>query len=311
MLITCTNCGTSYQVAAASLGPTGRSVRCARCKQMWFAANTEVLADVAEADRADLATIAEAPPVADPPPPEQDFATAPGMSPEAGPAEPAFSNAPGMAQPGWPAPEPTAQDEHQEDQHQDQDQDVSPPPIIDAPPLVPGEQAPAEDIESVAARRAQRQAAHRQRWERSMWASGILTLVALNLMLIGWRSDVVRWLPQTASLYAAIGLPVNLRGLVFTNVTTERETNDGIEVLVVQGMIVNTVKRAVEVPRLRFSVRYQSGYEVYSWTALPNRNVLLPGESLPFSSRLASPPREGDRVEVRFFNRRDLSAELP
>jgi hypothetical protein len=144
-----------------------------------------------------------------------------------------------------------------------------------------------------------------------MWTSGILALVALNLMLIGWRSDVVRWLPQTASLYAAIGLPVNLRGLVFANVTTERETNDGVEVLVVQGTIVNNFKRAVEVPRLRFSVRYQGGYEVYSWTALPSRNVLLPGESLPFSSRLASPPREGDRVEVRFFNRRDLSAELP
>jgi hypothetical protein len=104
---------------------------------------------------------------------------------------------------------------------------------------------------------------------------------------------------------------VNLRGLVFANVTTERETNDGVEVLLVQGSIVNDFKRAVEVPRLRFSVRYQGGYEVYSWTALPNRNVLTPGESLSFSSRLASPPREGDRVEVRFFNRRDLSAELP
>jgi len=311
MLIICTNCGTSYQVAAASLGPTGRSVRCARCKQMWFAANSEVLADVAEAHRADLATIAEAPPVANPPPPEQDF-PAPGKSPEAGPAEQAFGDDPGTTQPEWLAPETTAQDQHQ-DQHENQDQDASPPPFIDAPPLAPSEQAPtpAEDIESVAARRAQRLAAHRRRWERSMWTSGILALVALNLMLIGWRSDVVRWLPQTASLYAAIGLPVNLRGLVFANVTTERETNDGVEVLVVQGSIVNNFKRAVEVPRLRFSVRYQGGYEVYSWTALPNRNVLLPGESMPFSSRLASPPREGDRVEVRFFNRRDLSAELP
>jgi hypothetical protein len=232
------------------------------------------------------------------------------MSPEAGLAEQGVGNDPGMAQPGWTAPEVTAQD-HQ-DQHQDENQDQDAlPPIIDAPPLVPSEQAPAEDIESVAARRAHRQEAHRLRWERSMWTSGILTLVALNLMLIGWRSDVVRWLPQTASLYAAIGLPVNLRGLAFTDVTTERETNDGVEVLVVQGTIVNTSKRPVEVPRLRFSVRYQSGYEVYSWTALPNRNALLPGESLPFSSRLASPPREGDRIQVRFFNRRDLSAELP
>jgi hypothetical protein len=232
------------------------------------------------------------------------------MSPEAGPAEQAFGDDPAMTPPAWPASEPTGEIQHQDE---NPDHDASPPPIIDAPPLVPSEQAPtpAEDIESVAARRAQRQAAHRLRWERSMWTSGILTLVALNLMLIGWRSDVVRWLPQTASLYAAIGLPVNLRGLVFANVTTERETNDGVEVLVVQGTIVNNFKRAVEVPRLRFSVRYQGGYEVYSWTALPSRNVLLPGESLPFSSRLASPPREGDRVEVRFFNRRDLSAELP
>src|SRR5262245_46973980 len=102
MLITCTNCGTSYQVAAASLGPTGRSVRRAPCKQMWFAANTEVLAtevlatdvlaDVAETHRADLATIAEAPPVADPLPPEPDFAPAPGISPDVAPAERSFGD---------------------------------------------------------------------------------------------------------------------------------------------------------------------------------------------------------------------------
>jgi hypothetical protein len=123
------------------------------------------------------------------------------MSPEAGPAEQAFGDEPGMTQPGWPASEPTAQDLYQDlhqDQRQDENQDASPPPIIDAPPLAPSEQAPtpAEDIESVAARRAQRQAAHRLRWERSMWTSGILALVALKLMMIGWRSDVVRWLPR-------------------------------------------------------------------------------------------------------------------
>jgi hypothetical protein len=33
---------------------------------------------------------------------------------------------------------------------------------------------------------------------------------------IGWRTDVVRVVPQTASLYAAIGLRVNLRGLSFS-----------------------------------------------------------------------------------------------
>jgi len=32
----------------------------------------------------------------------------------------------------------------------------------------------------------------------------------------------------------------------------------------------------------------------------------MPGEALPFRSRLASPPRESHQVLVRFFNRRDL-----
>ena len=260
--------------------------------------------DAAEPHRAEFA-IDEAPAVEDSPAPEQHFSPAPDLWPETSQADQTVDGNASVTPPGWPASESTAQTH--------QNEDTSPPPVIDAPPLAPSEHAPtpAEDIESVAARRAQRQAAHRRRWERSMWTSAILSLVAINLMLIGWRSNVVRWLPQTASLYAAIGLPVNLRGLVFANVTTERETHDGVEVLLVQGSIVNEFRRAAEVPRLRFSVRYQSGYEVYSWTALPNRNVLPPGESLSFSSRLASPPREGDRVEVRFFNRRDLSAELP
>src|SRR5215510_14117649 len=34
----------------------------------------------------------------------------------------------------------------------------------------------------------------------------------------------------------------------------------------------------------------------------------MPGETLPFRTRLASPPRDGQEVLVRFFNRRDLAA---
>jgi predicted Zn finger-like uncharacterized protein len=296
MLITCTTCATSYQVAASSLGPGGRSVRCARCQHTWFAANAEAMADVAEAHRADLAAIAEDPPASDATPPAPDAAPAP---PQAAEVDQALAGDTDVSPPAWPEPAPAPDD-------------PPPPPLIESPPLAPAAPASAgEDIESVAARRAQRQAAHQRRWARSRWTVATLALVAVYLMLIGWRSDVVRWLPQTASLYAAIGLPVNLRGLVFTGVTTERETHEGVDVLVVEGTIVNDFKRAVEVPRLRFSVRNKSGYEIYSWTALPNRNALLPGESVPFRSRLASPPRDADRVQVRFFNRRDLNAELP
>jgi hypothetical protein len=78
----------------------------------------------------------------------------------------------------------------------------------------------------------------------------------------------------------------------------------------VEGNIVSVASKAVEVPRLRFAMRSEAGNEVYAWTAMPSREVLGPGETLPFRSRLASPPGEGRDVMVRFFTRLDAVAGL-
>src|SRR3989304_4383103 len=37
MLIVCPSCATSYMIDPASVGPGGRTVRCARCRTTWFA----------------------------------------------------------------------------------------------------------------------------------------------------------------------------------------------------------------------------------------------------------------------------------
>jgi hypothetical protein len=187
-------------------------------------------------------------------------------------------------------------------------------PLVESPALAPIEQGPVagepvqgEDIETVAARRAREQARKRRfGLPLAGWPTAILALVLLDLGLIGWRAEIVRVAPQTASLYAAIGLGVNLRGLVLANVTSETLAKDGVQVLLVQGQIVSTAKRTVDVPRLRFAVRNGSGNEIYSWTALPNRGLLGPGEMLSFQSSLASPPPETRDLLVRFFNRHDL-----
>lgn len=191
-------------------------------------------------------------------------------------------------------------------------------PVGDASATVPhNETAPpspasiGEDIETFAVRHARRRPQPKRRaWRLPGLPAVITALVVANIILIGWRADVVKVMPQTASLYAAIGLPVNLRGVVFSNVTSTTETQDGVPVLVVEGTITSISKRVVEVPRLRFSIRNQSGQEVYAWTALPDRSLLPPGESLAFRSRLASPPTDAHDVIVRFFNRRDLVAGL-
>src|SRR4030088_729653 len=58
MQIVCPNCETSYQVAASAMGTSGRSVRCARCRTVWFATDTSALLEIAASHRAEMARFA-------------------------------------------------------------------------------------------------------------------------------------------------------------------------------------------------------------------------------------------------------------
>jgi predicted Zn finger-like uncharacterized protein len=318
MLIVCPSCTTSYQVNGSSLGPAGRSVRCVRCRHVWFARDPETLAAIAQAHRSEVEALVGA-----------DATSATGYSDDDMAAATAFDELAEGEPDTFPQPANSAAEipaEEQPAQAEDAPPvvapvDVEPPPVMmDAPALVPIEQGivrppdssqrlpKGEDIETVAARRESARSRSRRHTVLVAVSVAILAAVALDAALIGGRARVVKAAPQTASLYAAIGLPVNLRGLSFKNVTTNSETHDGVQVLALEGTIVNSSTRVVEVPRLRFSVRNKAGQEIYSWTALPARTILSPGESLPFRSRLASPPPETGDVLVRFFHRRDLAA---
>jgi len=52
MHIVCPNCQTSYGVTPSALGPEGRNVRCAKCKQVWHARPEEALQQVEQAGAA-------------------------------------------------------------------------------------------------------------------------------------------------------------------------------------------------------------------------------------------------------------------
>jgi predicted Zn finger-like uncharacterized protein len=314
MQIVCPNCATSYRVETSSLGAAGRSVRCVRCRNVWFAHDPEALPAIAQAHRSDIEALASSIVTVahDDPVPQTSAAD---ESEYAFEPQPAFADPPAATS---DADEPPAFASDTSGPWPQVGEAIT---IADAPGLVPMQQnaelpqdAAAgdlpEDIETFAARRMREKARKRSRWASSGLPLAILALVALNAALIGWRADVVKVAPQTASLYAAIGLPVNLRGLSFTDVKTMTESHDGVQVLVVEGTIASTSQRVVEVPRLRFSVRNRSGQEVYAWTALPGRSGLAPGETLAFRSRLASPPPDTAEVLVRFFNRRDLVAGI-
>jgi hypothetical protein len=180
------------------------------------------------------------------------------------------------------------------------------PPIDHMPLPEPAAEPSSEDVENFAARRRRLQVKRQKARRSSRWTAIVLVLFAFNVALIGARSEVVRYLPQTASLFAAIGLPVNLRHLTFEDVRVSREEQKGGAMLSIEGKIVSKASKPVEVPRLRFAARTKDGREIYTWSARPERNTLQPGESLNFRS-FAKPPEDAVDIMVRFFNAQDAA----
>lgn len=278
MHIVCPHCTTSYAIDMATLG-AGRTVRCARCKETWLAR------------------------------PEDAVAVVPVMA-EAGQSD---RNTDPTAE--WDA---LARDEAGEQ-----------PPIVDSPPIAGDWQddESSEDADWTALAREDDAYPEGGR-PRTGWLRNLLktparrgapgksfvnlptacaAMGALVVALIVWRADVVKLLPQTANFYKMAGLDVNLRGLSFKDVRVTTETVEGKPVLVIEGAIVSESRKPADVPRLRFSVRDGQGAEIYAWNAVLEQTVLKPGDRASFKSRLASPPAEGSSIDVRFFNKHDVT----
>jgi predicted Zn finger-like uncharacterized protein len=296
MLIVCPTCTAPYEVELVKLAPKGRKVRCARCNGTWFAATAVEVPELVRASvqTTSLAGLGKT----------DSLAGGGHDEPLGGLTDPGRTGEPAFDQTESATPADTA---------------IA---VIDGPSLVPVEpesipgpilEAKAEgaDIETRAARPIRPRAARRKKPRVGPRLAGlILGLAAILAGLIAWRGQVVRLAPQSAALFSAIGLPVNLRGLMIENVKTLREVQDGVIVLIVEGTIANVVNRTVEVPRLRFALRNPAGLEVYAWTSVSGRSALGPGETTSFRTRLASPPADGREVVVRFFHRRDIVASL-
>ncbi|WP_342791863.1 DUF3426 domain-containing protein [Methylobacterium oryzihabitans] len=129
----------------------------------------------------------------------------------------------------------------------------------------------------------------------------MLVLAAAGAAVLG-REPVVRALPQTARLYAAAGLPVNLRGLALRDVAAYQVPAGpgGAGRLVVEGDVVGAAAAPRPVPPIAVEIRDEADRILYRWTAEPPRAVLEPQERARFRAELSAPPARGQRVVIRF-----------
>lgn len=274
MQLACPNCHTGFRVDPSALGAGGRTVRCTRCRTTWFAR---------AADAVSLPMLADA----------MAGGGDGGMAPGAPPASMLPQVVP------W--------------------NDTVMVEVNSSPSIAPGltdtidasattVSRSVRGVEALPPSLRPRRAGKKEGPKRTIAIA--LMVAAILFAAVNYRTVLVRYVPELAGVFAAVGLPVNLRGLEFKTIKTSQETQDGVPVLIIEGEVVNVMRQPVEVPRLRLAVVNAEDRELYAWTALLPRSVLPEGESLPFRSRLASPPPDAKKVVVRFLNRADLTSGL-
>jgi predicted Zn finger-like uncharacterized protein len=133
------------------------------------------------------------------------------------------------------------------------------------------------------------------------WVGLIAVVLLIAVSAVRYRQDIALIWPQSAGVYSSLGLRVNTSGIDFRQVDYHRESEDGQVVLAVSGMIVNAGPRELPVPQsVRVTLSDANNHELYHWTFKPSANVLGPGRSVPFLTRLSSPPAAARHLEVRF-----------
>jgi predicted Zn finger-like uncharacterized protein len=283
MQIVCPHCTTSYTINPTTLGASGRTVRCSRCKEVWLARPE---------DGVEAAVLQPAMAEAGRSPETADLAVQRGR----GEQDEAGDHAPVVDSPSI-----TGSGARQDETHAASDDERT----SRADQVVGDDQT--EPRTGLLGKLKKPALAQRRSQSFVSLPIACAAMAALAVALVVWRADVVRLAPQTASFYKMVGLDVNLRGLLFKDVKVTTETVQGKPVLVIEGAIVGATPKAIDLPRLRFSVRDAQGAEIYAWNMVLEQTVLKPGDRAWFKSRLASPPAEGRSIDIRFFNKRDIA----
>lgn len=312
MIITCPSCSARYPVDASTFAPSGRKVRCAKCGNTWHQAPPSDLGG-GEAAASKEATRSETP----------TAAAAPSVTPAPAGQKPLFNSGASKPKPAVetpPAPAPKAGATVESDSPFGDDDDIMFAPAEGETPTPAAKGGDKEtpvryyDVHGArnetggALRRYLRDVASMRRG-RVVGAIGwvlLICFVASTLYgVVHYRRDIVAFWPSTVRLYEAAGAPINLVGFELSNVSYERQDENGLPVLAISGEVLNVSGETKRVPRLRVGLRDENQQELYHWTFALAESDLEPDTKATFVTRLSSPPPAARDLEVRFVEPED------
>ena len=130
--------------------------------------------------------------------------------------------------------------------------------------------------------------------------AGFVVAVVLTGLTLGRNTIVAAW-PDTVRAYDSAGLSVNVPhadGLRIAEIESERVQGSNGAVLLVRGVVENTIEHTRAVPALQAVLTHEDGTELHRWRVATVSPVLSGGQSTSFESWLAHPPEGAARVSV-------------
>lgn len=138
---------------------------------------------------------------------------------------------------------------------------------------------------------------HRSRLPAMLGAGAAALFIVL---FVSGREATVAALPDLAGLYTAIGLPVNLDGLVIEEVVAERTDPLDRERLTLRGSIRNVSGAEQGVPVLSASLYDMAGIPAGSRGFDPPARSIAPSEATAFHVEFTSVPESAVEIVIRF-----------
>jgi len=130
---------------------------------------------------------------------------------------------------------------------------------------------------------------------------GLAAVVALIVWgLLGNRDVVMRVWPQSAALYRGIGALPEPKDLLLTNVSYRRDTEAGLPVLTIRGVIANNSSTQIAVPPIEAILSDGNGRVVDRWNFSSGILQLAAGQKAEFTMRRIDPPASARHFQINF-----------
>lgn len=308
MIISCPACGTRYAVPETAIGPEGRTVRCAKCKNSWFQ-ESEPLELGQEAERQP-----EAPPAPDGPAPDGPVVS----------NKPASQVTPGPSVDHWRSEEPETSSEPETPPHSEPEPEAKPEAKPEqesfagtVDPLASsgegedgddryyddadnafGDDDYEDDYEEDTSSFDYRPPFTRRRNSLKMWtiAAGVFAMLATGTVLAANYYGLPDWLPIQRPEF---GIGKSDLELDFPADRQRKEVlESGEEIFQVRGSISNVGQESETVPSLLIVFRDAREKNVYSWVVVPSKRELAPGESLNVTEAITDIPPAAQAAEI-------------